>query len=65
MYDEVSKCWEDLLSGKLSHEDKNYVEKIENLKNYIKEILQAQRNARNEGDYEKAPLLDSLIGKVL
>ena len=65
MYDEVSKKWEDLFAGKLSPDDKekwqDYEEKLKNLKDYIKEILRAQRNARNEGDYEKAPLLDSLI----
>ena len=64
-YDEVSKHWEELLSGTLTPNDKEKYEEYENslakLKDFVKALIQAQKEARNEGDYEKAPLLDALI----
>ena len=64
-YNGVAKCWEDLLSGALTPNDtekySEYETCLKKLKDFVREVIQAQKDARNEGDYEKAPLLDALI----
>nr|AKH03540.1 cytochrome P450 20A1 [Paracyclopina nana] len=65
LYHEVMKGMDDILTGKLTPADtEKYGEfqgKIDAFKSLVRQIILSHKTARDNGDYEVAPLLDSLL----
>ncbi len=69
VYEEVMDEMNAMTAGQFSEEEdpkrfKRFVEKVERFRGIIKGLLDRQREAKESGDYERAPFLDMLIDKV-